>query len=83
MSTTDDPTMQLPASAPRVEKLMLRPAEVAAALSIGRTTCYALIASGEIPSRKIGRSLRVSTAALKAWAEARDGSAGVQLKRVG
>lgn len=33
--------------------------EVAAFLRIGRTTAYGLIKSGEIPSVKIGRQIRV------------------------
>ena len=33
--------------------------EVAAYLRIGRTTAYELIKSGEIPSMKIGRQIRI------------------------
>jgi excisionase family DNA binding protein len=43
-------------------------AEVQAALRIGRNQVYALIASGELPSIRIGaRTLRVTRAALDAY----------------
>jgi excisionase family DNA binding protein len=49
---------------------LLRVEEAARILSIGRSKMYAMIASGEIPSLRVGRrSLRVSTDALRAWIE--------------
>jgi excisionase family DNA binding protein len=50
-----------------MEKLLLRPSEVADALGLGRTRIYALIGSGEIPSVKIGGSIRVPTERLREW----------------
>jgi excisionase family DNA binding protein len=37
--------------------------------SIGRTKFYELVASGEIPVRKIGKKSLVAAADLKRWAE--------------
>jgi excisionase family DNA binding protein len=50
-----------------MEKILLRPVEAADALAIARSRVYALIASGEIPSVRIGKSVRVPSAALSAW----------------
>ncbi len=48
-------------------KLLFRPAEVAEAIGIGRSKVYALLASGELPSIRIGGSVRVPVNALRAW----------------
>ncbi|GAA2138040.1 hypothetical protein GCM10009760_19030 [Kitasatospora kazusensis] len=45
--------------------------EAARRLGVGRTTMYALVASGEIPSVTIGRLRRVPADALKAYMAAR------------
>ncbi|QMU74606.1 helix-turn-helix domain-containing protein [Streptacidiphilus sp. PB12-B1b] len=45
--------------------------EAARRLGVGRTTMYALVASGEIPSVTIGRLRRVPAEALKAYMAAR------------
>lgn len=50
-----------------IEKLLLKPMEVFKALSVGRSTGYAMIASGELPSVRIGRAVRVPVDALKEW----------------
>ncbi len=52
-----------------MEKLFAKPAEAADALGIGRSKTYALIASGVLPSVRIGKSIRVPIAALRQWAE--------------
>lgn len=49
------------------ERLLLRPAEVAESIGVSRARAYELIAAGEIPSVKIGTSIRVSVQALRAW----------------
>jgi excisionase family DNA binding protein len=41
------------------DRVLLRPEEVAEALSIGRSTVFALMRSGELRSVKIGKSRRV------------------------
>jgi excisionase family DNA binding protein len=53
-----------------MEKLLLRPAEAAETLGLGRSKTYQLIASGIIPSLRIGKSVRVPTEALRQWAKA-------------
>jgi excisionase family DNA binding protein len=50
-----------------VEKLLLRPVEVAECLGIGRSKTYELIGSGVIPSIRIGSSVRVTSDGLRAW----------------
>ena len=49
--------------------LLLRPTEAAEAIGVGRSKCYELIASGELPSIRIGGSVRVLVDALRAWIE--------------
>ena len=50
-----------------MNKLLLRPAEAAEAIGIGRSKVYDLIASGDLPSIRIGGSVRVPVDELKAW----------------
>ena len=49
------------------EELLLRPDEVAHLLKIGRSKTYAMINSHEIPSIRMGGSLRVPLEDLKAY----------------
>jgi excisionase family DNA binding protein len=51
------------------ERLLLRPEEAAAAIGISRAKAYELIARREIPSVRVGSSLRVPVDALKQWIE--------------
>lgn len=51
------------------DRLLLRPSEVADTLGIGRTSAYALIAAGEIPSVRLGTSVRVPADALREWVQ--------------
>ena len=53
-----------------VEKLLLRPADVAEQLSISRTRVYELIDSGELHAVKVGRGLRVAAVEVRRWADA-------------
>ena len=53
-----------------MEKLMLKPREAAEAVGIGRTLLYRLVKAGRIPSCRVGKSIRIPVAALRAWAEA-------------
>ena len=50
-------------------RLLFRPDEAGAALGVSRSKVYELIAAGAIPSVRIGSSVRVPVAALKAWIE--------------
>ena len=45
-------------------RLLLRPEEVAQALSVGRSTVYELMRAGELRSVKIGASRRIPTDAV-------------------
>lgn len=47
----------------------LKVPEMAGFLRIGRSRAYELVADGEIPSIKIGRSIRVSRKELERWLE--------------
>ena len=49
------------------EWLTLR--EMQEMFSIGRTKAWQLVASGEVPAVKIGRSVRVSRKELEGWLE--------------
>jgi excisionase family DNA binding protein len=50
-----------------MEKLLLRPTEAADAIGIGRSKIYELLASGALPSVRIGSSVRVPVDSLRAW----------------
>lgn len=58
-----------------MEKLLLKPEEAAEVLSVGRDRLYALIASGELRSLKLGRSRRIAVADLEAFVASRLASA--------
>jgi excisionase family DNA binding protein len=51
----------------QMEKLLLKPREAFKVMSIGRSTGYAMIASGELPSIRIGRAVRIPMDGLKEW----------------
>ena len=53
------------------EPIFYRPDEVAERLRLSRSKTYAAIQGGEIPSVRIGRSVRVPRAALERWVESR------------
>lgn len=50
-------------------RLLFRPEDAAVALDISRTTVYALIASGDLESVRIGRARRIPRAALDAYVD--------------
>ncbi|MGO9257926.1 MAG: helix-turn-helix transcriptional regulator [Bryobacteraceae bacterium] len=51
------------------EKLILKADEVARRLSLGRATVYLMMASGELPTFRKGRAVRVPARALEEWIE--------------
>lgn len=57
------------------DRLLLRPAEAAERLGIGRTTLYELLRSGELRSVKIGAARRVSATALAEYVASLDAAA--------
>ncbi|MBA2669255.1 MAG: helix-turn-helix domain-containing protein [Gemmatimonadetes bacterium] len=50
-----------------MDKLLLRPVEAAEVIGIGRSKVYELLASGELPSIRIGGCIRVPVEALREW----------------
>jgi len=50
-----------------LDKLLLRPNEVAEMTGLGRSKTYELIAEGVIPSVKIGKCVRVPADRLREW----------------
>jgi len=50
-----------------MDRLCYRPGEVAEIVGISRSKAYELLASGEIPSIRIGHSVRVPADALRAY----------------
>lgn len=59
-----------------MDKLLLKPTEVAEAISCGRSKVYALLAAGVLPSVRLGgRSVRVPAKALREWLAKQTGQA--------
>lgn len=54
------------------QRLLLRIPEVAETLGIGRTKIYEMIATGELPTIRIGRAVRISVTTLQKWVEERE-----------
>ena len=54
-----------------MERLLLRPAETAEILGVGKSKVYDLIAKGELPSVRIGKSVRVPVEKLREWVNIR------------
>ena len=54
-----------------MEKLLLKPNEVMEVLGIGRSMVYEMLASGDLPSVRVGRLIRVPSKALEEWIDER------------
>jgi len=54
------------------QRLLLRIPEVAETLGIGRAKIYELIATGELPTIRVGRAVRISVSTLQKWVENRE-----------
>ena len=52
-------------------RLLLRVSECAELTGLPRSTIYVLLASGQLPSIKIGRARRIRTQDLLAWIESK------------
>ena len=50
-----------------MERLLLRAEEVQKALGLGRSKVYEMMACGELPTIRIGRSVRVPADGLREW----------------
>ncbi|MDP9370105.1 MAG: helix-turn-helix domain-containing protein [Chloroflexota bacterium] len=53
------------------QPLLLRAEEAAKILSLGRSTIFQMLASGELPVVRIGRSVRIPRSELEIWIRAR------------
>jgi excisionase family DNA binding protein len=53
-----------------MDQLLVRPAQAAKMLAVGRSTLYALVKAGVLPAVRVGRSTRLPVAQLRAWVEA-------------
>lgn len=83
MERSIDGTSSAVEGGPAMEPLLLKAGEVAKLLGWGRSKVFAMLAIGELPVIRIGRSVRVPRAALEDWiaehtqhASGRSGDAG-------
>ena len=58
-----------------MDKGLLTMGEAAGFLSIGRSKLYELVATGQLPVVRIGRSVRVPTSSLERWIRERTAEA--------
>jgi excisionase family DNA binding protein len=49
------------------DRLLLKTAEVAAMMAVGRSKVYEMLQTGELPSVRMGRCIRVPRRALEKW----------------
>ena len=57
-----------------MEPILLRVSEAGALLGISRSKAYELVAGRQIPSIRIGSSLRIPLAGLREWVEGQTGT---------
>ena len=55
-----------------MDKLLLKPTEVAEILRIGRSLVYGMLASGELPSIRVGHCIRIPIESLQRWLKAQE-----------
>jgi excisionase family DNA binding protein len=66
-----------------MDRLMLKPSEIAEALGVSKTTVYGLVADGVLPSVRVSEgTIRIPAAAFRKWLAAREAtvSGGVTVK---
>ena len=62
-----------------MERLLLKPSEAMELIAVGRSRIYEMLASGELPSIRVGRSIRIPVKALEEWvADSQEAAAGVE-----
>lgn len=64
------------------ERILMKPAEAAAALGVGRNRIYELIAEGRIPVVRVGQRDMIAADALRQWAAEESSTAPTRTKRV-
>ena len=52
-----------------MEKILLKPKEVTQYLGLSKSKVYEMITTGQLPSIRIGRCVRVPAKALEQWVE--------------
>ena len=67
----DEKQVVLDGRGPAVESMLMKAEDVAAALKLGRSKVFTLMASGGLPGVRIGRSVRVPRKALEEWIRSR------------
>lgn len=65
LTTTQEPSAKEAGAV--VQPLLLRPPDIAIVLGISESKVYEMLRAGELPSVRIGRSVRVPAAALAEW----------------
>jgi len=60
-----------------MERLLLKAEEAAELLGLGRAKVYMMMASGELPTVRIGRSVRIPLDKLREWVANRVGNSPV------
>ena len=50
-----------------MEKMLLKPSELQEVCGLGRLRDYEMLATGELPSIRIGRSIRIPVEVLREW----------------
>lgn len=63
-----------------MDKLLLRPVEVAEVVGVGRSKVYELISAGELPSIRLGGSIRVPVDQLRRWVDQKASTPDEQAK---
>jgi excisionase family DNA binding protein len=66
-----------------MEPLLLKAGDVAKLLGLGRSKVFAMLAVGELPVIRIGRSVRVPRAALEGWIAEQTQHAGSRRRGAG
>lgn len=63
-----------------MDKLLLKPVEVAEIVGVGRSKVYELISAGELPSIRLGGSVRVPVDLLREWVNRKAAAPGEPAK---
>ena len=58
-----------------MDKLLLKISEAGEMIGVGRSRMYEMVYTGEIPSIRIGKSIRIPVDALRKWVEERETNA--------
>lgn len=67
-----DPADDRPRRIGQEPPLLLRAEEAARLLGLGRSTVFGLLATGDLPAIRVGRSVRVSRTAIEQFIAARE-----------